>query len=151
MSERCVDHGEDEAPRMCECTREKLTALRWALRHALYHCESRSGRRGKLMGCAIPDADWKRMHALVKEAQENPEPVCSDAVVCDHAWEPCRDEGCQHAVPHKAGQVESLNGLNMGDCSAERREHVCCVAKGTQERIRCVRTNNGNSVVADAG
>ena len=58
-------------------------------------------------------------------------------VVCDHAFMPCWDKGCKHAVPHRIG-VKSLNGLNMGDCADERREHVCCVATGTPERVRCV-------------
>lgn len=63
-------------------------------------------------------------------------------VVCDHAFMPCWDKGCQHAVPHKAGAVPSLNGLNMGDCAGERGERVCCVATGTPARIRCVPAHN---------
>ena len=63
-------------------------------------------------------------------------------VVCDHAFMPCRDKGCKHAVPHKAGTVESLNGLNMRDCIDERIEHVCCVATDAPERIRCVPVHN---------
>jgi len=58
-------------------------------------------------------------------------------VVCDHAFMPCWDKGCQHAVPHRIG-VQSLNGMYMGDCTDERNEHVCCVATGSPERIRCV-------------
>jgi hypothetical protein len=59
-------------------------------------------------------------------------------VACDHAFIACWDKGCQHAVPHKAGQVADLNGLNMGDCTDERNECMCSVATGTLERIRCV-------------
>jgi hypothetical protein len=58
-------------------------------------------------------------------------------VVCDRARKACLAAGCNHAVPHRIG-VKSLNGLNMGDCTDERRESVCCVATGTPERIRCV-------------
>ena len=78
-------------------------------------------------------------HALAEERSDDS--VQAD-VVCDHAFMPCWDKGCKHAVPHKAGQVESLNGLNMGDCADERREHVCCVAAGTPVRIRCVPAHN---------
>ena len=62
-------------------------------------------------------------------------------VVCDHARAACVGAGCNHARAHRPG-VLSLNGLDMGDCTDERREHVCCVATGTPERIRCVPAHN---------
>ena len=36
MNERCPDHSEDEAPRMCACTRDRIKALRTALQTILH-------------------------------------------------------------------------------------------------------------------
>lgn len=57
-------------------------------------------------------------------------------VVCDHVCEACFTAGCKHAHPHGIG-VKSLNGLDMGDCTDERCENVCCVS-GKVVRVRCV-------------
>lgn len=89
MSERCRDHGEDEAPWMCECTRAELKALRIALTHALNYCESTDGGRGPLMGSAIPAGAWKQLHALAAnvagEARVAPAPASAGWRRCEWA------------------------------------------------------------------
>jgi hypothetical protein len=57
---------------MCECTRREIETLRTALTHALNYCESTDGKRGPLMGSAIPAATWKKMHALAANASGQP-------------------------------------------------------------------------------
>jgi len=59
-------------------------------------------------------------------------------VVCDHAFIGCRDRGCKHAVLHQAGHLPYLNGLDLGLCTDERNEVVCCVATGSPRRVHCV-------------
>lgn len=91
----------------------------------------------------------KRNGAWEQKAARNAEARSDDSVqtdvVCDHAFMSCWDKGCQHAVPHRIG-VKSLNGMYMGDCTDERNEHVCCVATGSPERIRCVPVRNDDAV-----
>ena len=42
MSEKCPDHGEDECPWMCQCTRESLAVLRTSVAGAMETLEGAS-------------------------------------------------------------------------------------------------------------
>ena len=42
----------------------ELAEARTALCHALNYCESTDGTKGPLMGSAIPDGVWQRLHAI---------------------------------------------------------------------------------------
>jgi hypothetical protein len=47
----------------------ELSEVRTALTHALNYCESTDGRRGPLMGSAVPAQTWRKLHALAANAQ----------------------------------------------------------------------------------
>ena len=47
----------------------ELSEVRTALTHALNYCESTDGRRGPLMGSAIPAQTWRKLHALAANAR----------------------------------------------------------------------------------
>ena len=76
--------------------------------------------------------------------KDDAKPAVSDTVradvVCDHACAACWEADCNHAWPHRVG-VKSLNGLDMGDCTDDRNERVCCVP-GNVKRVRCVPAHN---------
>ncbi len=61
-------------------------------------------------------------------------------VVCNHTEPNCVKAGCLHAVPHLPG-VPSLNGLQLGDCSQEAYDAVCCIPGDGSVRVMCVPLN----------
>lgn len=56
MSERCRDHGNDEAPWMCECTREAFNDLRTSVIAALIFLPKDCNGK-QLLEDALPNAN----------------------------------------------------------------------------------------------
>ena len=117
MSE-CKDHGADEAPWMCECTREKLAAM----------TAERDHNYGRLQAALsqLADAEVKRAEVVAERDGWK--------IACEAAQKVARDNEAELAEARR--QIEALVNLysDCGDCETCPVE----IARCGHDQTRCI-------------